>query len=164
MVRLYWRQLLVQHACAKSLGQIRAKEAAIRDGAVEPQNWLSAGGDQTPVAVSEDFLEPYVDPRDTQTAAMETYVRAVFPTPRRTDLSSLVYDEVVSHVIYYCDVGQRALIENDYLLAGKVVRREPHVATATIGGVGVFETVPVPAGSLNAIGLNWICAGIAPPV
>ncbi len=160
-VLLYRRALLQSHGCDQTLKALAAAEAAVTRGDVQDQAWfpLDSGLANIKLSVSTSYLKLYTDAR-LPGRAVETYARIDLTAPATTNATHTTYDQVVSHVVYYCQAQAYALIENDYFLSGKAVLRDKSPA-AVSGPPPLYATTPTPAGSLNAIAAAWACGATA---
>ena len=156
-VLLYRRTLLQTHGCTQTLKSLDAAEAAVVHGAVQDQAWfpLDSGLPNLKLSVSTSYLKIYSDPRQPG-RAIETYARVDLAAPAQTDATHTMYDQVVSHVVYYCQARAYALIENDYFLAGKPTLKDPSPIVVA-GPPPLYATAPIPPGSLNAIAAAATC-------
>jgi hypothetical protein len=94
---------------------------------------------------------------------VEAYVRATYSALQTIGPDQMTYDEVISHALYYCPSGQRALVENDFFTGGKETSKQPSTPeSVTPDGVAFFTVAAVPEGSLNAVVGRWLCAGATP--
>jgi hypothetical protein len=155
----YRRLLLAKHGCRQTLTALNKAEAAVRAGAVWDQAWLPLQTAGISLFGSATIVEPFDDPRTPGELAVETYVKAAFAAPQRTNVTRIAYDVVVSHAVYYCRSRRYALVENDYFLQGRAVLKDPspqiHAGHST-----VYALEPVPPGSLNAVAAAWACRSV----
>lgn len=153
----YRRFLLEKHGCRDTLARMDAAERAIRNGEVWDQAWFPVWNGHPGLFVSTNYLKDYSDPRFPGTRAIETFVKITFATPRETNVTHHAYDSIISHNIFYCQVPQYALIENDYFLADKEVFKDRSPVAMQSGGAELYQTSPLLPGSLNALAANWAC-------
>ncbi len=156
-ILVYRRALLQSHGCDQTLKNLDAAGAAVVKGDVEDQAWfpLDSGRADVKLAVSTSYLKLYTDAR-LQGRAVETYARIDLAAPAQTNATHITYDQVVSHVVYYCQANAYALIENDYFLTGKPVLQDKS-PVAVPGPPPLYATTPTPPNSLNAIAAHWAC-------
>ena len=154
---VYRRRLLQSHGCEQTLKNLDAAGAAVARGDVQDQAWfpLDSGLPDTKLAISTSYLTLYTDAR-LKGRAVETYIRVDLTRPGQADATHTVYDQRVSHVVYYCQTNAYALIETDDFLAGKPVRQAKSPAAAA-GPPPLYATTPIPPGSLDAIAAHWAC-------
>lgn len=151
---------LQQHACARTLANMAAHEAAVVAGDVRDQAWFPLRGPAVArLAISSTYLKAFLDPRFPGERSVETYAQAVFPQLQTTSATHVRYDEIVSHAVYYCGASRYALIENDYFLRGAAVLKDPS-AHAVLSGVTVWPVTPIPPGSPNAELAAAACGGL----
>jgi hypothetical protein len=158
----YRRQLLQKHQCARTLQAQKASQDNVQNGDVQDQTWLKLGANaEVTLAIGPDSIGVLTDPRHPEQRVSEAYVRASYSAPQRLAQNQVTYDEVVSHALFYCPSGQRALVENDFFLRGKPVLKQPsQPESVTPDGVAYFTVTPVPQGSLNAVAVRWICGSL----
>ena len=156
-VLLYRRTLLQSHGCTQTLKSLDAAEAAVNRGDVQDQAWfpLDSGIPNIKLSVSTSYLKIYTDPR-LPGRAVETYARVDLTQPATTNATHTRYDQVVSHVVYYCQANAYALIENDYFLAGQSTLKDKS-PVAVAGSRPLYATAPIPPRSLNAIAAAATC-------
>ena len=156
-VLVYRRALLQSHGCTQTLKSLDAATAAVVRGDVQDQAWfpLDSGLPNVKLSISTSYLKLYTDAR-LQGRAVETYARIDLTAPAQTNVTHTLYDQVVSHVVYYCQANAYALIENDYFLTGKPVLQDKSPIAAP-GPPPLYATTPTPPGSLNAIATQWAC-------
>lgn len=158
---LYRHTLLVKHGCAQTLASLAGAERAIAEGAYPDESWSPLGPNAGPLKLfaSTSFLRPFDDPRAPGERAVETYIKMTLATPQETNVTHVTYDAVISHAVYYCQSGRYGLVENNYLLAGKLVLKDASPpARAQNGGARLFEFAPITSGSPNAAAAQWVCA------
>lgn len=154
------RLMLEQHGCARTLANMAAHEAAVAGGDVRDQAWFPIRGPALArLAISSTYLKAFLDPRSPGERAVDTYAQALFPAPQTTSATRVSYDELVSHVVYYCATSRYALVENAYFLRGAPVLKDPS-PHATVAGVTVWPVTPTPPGSLNADVAAAACGGL----
>jgi hypothetical protein len=156
-VLVYRRTLLQTHGCTQTLKSLDAADAAVVRGDVQDQAWfpLNSGLADVELSVSSSYLKLYHDSR-LAGRAVETYARIDLTRPAQTNVTHVTYDQVVSHVVYYCQAHAYALIENDYFLAGRLVLKDPG-PIAVAGQPPLYATTPTPPNSLNAIASAAAC-------
>jgi len=156
-VLVYRRTLLRTHGCTQTLKSLDAADAAVARGDIQDQAWfpLNSGLAGVELSVSSSYLKLYNDSR-LAGRAVETYARIDLSRPARTNVTHVAYDQVVSHVVYYCQAHAYALIENDYFLTGKLVLKDPGPVAAA-GPPPLYATTPTPPNSLNALASAAAC-------
>lgn len=143
-ILVYRRALLQSHDCAQTLKSLDAAGAAVARGDVQDQAWfpLDTGRPDTRLAISTSYLKLYPG-TDLKGRAVETYTRIDLTAPAQ--VNGAAYDQKVSHVVYYCRANTSAVLESDYFLTGKPVRRDKH------------PTAAAPPSALDAIAAHWAC-------
>jgi len=159
---LRYRKILLQkHNCTITLNSLQTSRDAILNGAVLQQAWLPIlSNSNVSLSVSVSYIESYIDPRYPSSRAIDAYVKTTFAANLETNVTHHLYDELVSHNVYYCDTKRYALIENDYFLSGNEVFKDPSSAADVIASTSVYETTPIPSGSLNEVAARWACSAL----
>lgn len=152
------RGLLAEHDCDQTLNNLRRDENRVLAGQVRDQAWAPIVTKPTvQVYLSGSFLEPFHDPRlPDDRDAVETFIRVVSTVPLPLGDNAGDYDELISHVIYYCGSNRMAEVENDYFLAGRGMVRDPKPAR-TVSQQTVYDLEDVPPQSLNDIAMDSLC-------